>query len=95
MEKLRMKLAQGLPFMHVENTTCNISTGSCPKCHPTPIHTVHVVTTVRVLFLLTGNDGQDDQDYDEEDDPQLYILPPQLPPQTSRSALKHAGTLPH
>ena len=45
--------------------------------------------------ILTDNDCQDDENNDDENDPQLHILPPQLALQTSRLTLKHAGTLPH
>ena len=45
--------------------------------------------------ILTDNDCQDDENNDDENDPQLHILPPQLALQTSCLTLKHAGTLPH
>ena len=45
------------------------------------------------ITLLTDDDYQDDQDYDDEDDPQLHILPPQLALQTSGCALEHVSIL--
>ena len=53
------------------------------------MNTTHIVQPA----VLTDDDCQDDQDYDDKDDPQLHILPPQLALQTSGRALEHVGIL--
>ena len=42
---------------------------------------------------LTDDDSQDDQDNDDQNYPQLHILPPQLALQTSGRALEHISIL--
>ena len=42
---------------------------------------------------LTDDDCQDDQNDDDEDYPQLHVLPPQLALQASRRTLEHVSIL--
>ena len=42
-----------------------------------------------MYLVLTGNNGQDNEDDDDEYEPQFPGLPPQLALQTSGCALEH------
>ena len=75
--------------MHTVSTDTYTCTRTCTKLLHSFVRVIHV----HVHVLLTDDDCQDDQDYDDEDDPQLHILPPQLALETSGRALEHVGIL--
>ena len=53
----------------------------------------HVHVWVHASNQLTDDDRKDDEDYDDEDNPEFHVLPPQLPLEASGRPLEHVSIL--
>lgn len=75
--------------------TCVYTQTNGPKLHA-PTCTTHRnegVTAYVEGGRLTDDDRKDDEDYDDEDNPELDVLPPQLPLEAGGCPLEHVCIL--